>query len=214
MSQEARRKVGDAHRGKPLSNAHCEKLSLSHKGKRLSSETRRKMSVVRTGQKRTEETKKRQSEAAIQKYKNLEARQKIAAALMGHSVTDAFKKRMSEAIKALWQDADYSNKQSKAIIAGSAKRPNKAELALLKIISPFGFCYVGDGELIIKRKNPDFVDNKNRLIELFGDYWHAGQSPDDRIDFFRKEGWECLVIWESELKFPDKIKERVGLWTC
>ena len=31
--------------------------------------------------------------------------------------------------------------------------PNKSELALLEIISPLGFIYVGDGSLIIKRKN-------------------------------------------------------------
>ena len=90
--------------------------------------------------------------------------------------------------------------------------PNKSELALLEIISPLGFIYVGDGSLIIKRKNPDFVDNNNRLIELFGDYWHEGDNPQERINIFKSFGYETLVIWESELKSPENVKYKVEAW--
>jgi len=45
------------------------------------------------------------------------------------------------------------------------------------------------------------------IIELFGDYWHSKkitgltkkEHQKERIDFFKKCGYKCLVIWESEL---------------
>lgn len=49
------------------------------------------------------------------------------------------------------------------------------------------FTFVGDGKVIIGGKNPDFINEKNKkLIEVYGDYWHKGQNPQDRIDYFVK----------------------------
>ena len=49
-------------------------------------------------------------------------------------------------------------------------------------------------------KSPDIWDGNRKLIELFGDYWHQGDDPQERIAHFEKYGFQCLVIWESELK--------------
>lgn len=50
---------------------------------------------------------------------------------------------------------------------------------------------------------------KKKLIELFGDYWHKGEDPQDRINIFKKFGYDTLVIWESELKDINKVKNKV-----
>ncbi len=49
---------------------------------------------------------------------------------------------------------------------------------------------------------PDFfnINGQKKVIEMFGDYWHQGQNPQDKIDRYAKSGFDCLVIWERELK--------------
>ncbi len=81
-------------------------------------------------------------------------------------------------------------------------KPNKAELRLLEILQGEdpAWRYVGDGALIIDGKCPDFYDGDHGLMELFGDYWHRGEDPQERIDFFAERGYECRVVWEREIQ--------------
>ena len=45
---------------------------------------------------------------------------------------------------------------------------------------------------------------------LFGDFWHRGDNPEERIDFFAGFGYSCLVIWEHEVYAGiDAVKQRV-----
>lgn len=98
-------------------------------------------------------------------------------------------------------------------------RPNNAEKHLFSILCqlyPGQWAFVGDWSMILAGKNPDFVNRngKKLIIELFGDYWHQGENPQVRIDTFARYGFRTLVIWESELKKPailtDKIRKFVG----
>lgn len=97
----------------------------------------------------------------------------------------------------------------------ACRKPNKVEEHLNTILKdnfPNEWEYVGDGKLIISGLIPDFanINGKKQLIEMFGDYWHKGENPQDRIDKFAKLGYSCLVIWESELKNPNQVIERVA----
>jgi hypothetical protein len=86
---------------------------------------------------------------------------------------------------------------------GSRNRPTTEERRLLEILEerePGRWSYVGDGQLIIGGKNPDFWDGEKRLMEMWGDFWHQGQDPQDRIRFFEDRGYSCRVIWASQLK--------------
>jgi len=60
---------------------------------------------------------------------------------------------------------------------------------------------VGNFKFWVDGKNPDFVNvnGKNKLIELFGDYWHRNDIPQKKINHFKKYGFDTLVIWEHEL---------------
>ena len=84
--------------------------------------------------------------------------------------------------------------------------PNKLEQGLIELMerNNIPFKYVGDGGLIIKGKNPDFSDNNGKLIEVYGDYWHRNDDPQDRIKFFRNYGYDTLVLWEHELRGYDE----------
>jgi hypothetical protein len=68
--------------------------------------------------------------------------------------------------------------------------------------------YVGDGKFWLKignrMRNPDFIiENSNKILEIFGDYWHRNDSPDEIIQEYESIGYNCLIIWEHEI-----IKDR------
>ena len=93
--------------------------------------------------------------------------------------------------------------------------PNKTELNLQNIINSVtnNFIFIGDGKEVIGGKCPDFIDKtNNKIIELYGDYWHRGQDPNDRINYFKDYGYDTLVIWESELKNVDNLKNKLEVF--
>lgn len=94
------------------------------------------------------------------------------------------------------------------------KRPNLAEQLLDNILQnnfPNKWEYVGNGKLVINGLIPDFanINGKKTLIELFGDYWHRNDNPQDRIDKFAELGYPCLVIWSSKLENPFQIVKQI-----
>ena len=87
--------------------------------------------------------------------------------------------------------------------------PNKAELELLTFLSK-DWEFTGDWKHVIDGKVPDFTNYKTKqLIELYGDYYHQGQNPQERTWFFERQGWKCRIVWESELKNHNKLKSKL-----
>lgn len=112
-------------------------------------------------------------------------------------------KQSSEIFKKLWEDPNYrENMKEMGIIGG--KKPNKLEIKFEEILREhnFPFKYVGNSEFWIGDLNPDFVaiDSSKKVIEVFGDYWHQDDDPQDRINAFVQHNWDCLVIWGHEIK--------------
>lgn len=54
---------------------------------------------------------------------------------------------------------------------------------------------------------------ENKIIELFGDYWHNKleniEIDKRRLKTYKKFNFKVLVIWEHELKDLEKVKERI-----
>lgn len=106
---------------------------------------------------------------------------------------------------------------------GLAMSPNEKEKQLsyiLRTICPHHFRYNGDYRLGISfdRLVPDFVNinGVKQVIELFGDYWHGetlrGASSEEmqRVKTrYAKCGIDCLIIWESELRDRQKVKQLI-----
>jgi G:T-mismatch repair DNA endonuclease (very short patch repair protein) len=160
------------------------------------------------------EVKNRQIASAIKRYEDPKEHEKTSAALKGNP-------NLIIAITKLWQDSEYRENQLKAIFKGLDLKPNKSEKFLMKLLNklfPKEWKYVGDGSLLIGYKNPDFVNNQNnKIIELFGDYWHSEErtgkkkeiNEQERIDLFIKCGYQTLIIWEYELKNVNYLKEKL-----
>lgn len=135
-----------------------------------------------------------------------EHRKRMADSRRGKKRSLETKIRISKTLKKYCKSPEHLEK----ILEARHIKPNKQELLLgswLRESFPNEWLFVGNGQLIINGKCPDFtnVNGKKALIELYGDYWHRGEKPEDRISMFRKFGFDTLVIWESELKNKDLV---------
>lgn len=128
-------------------------------------------------------------------WKNLEFRNKIIAA----SNTPEVKLKKSIATKELWKDPKFIEK----ILKGNTKKPNRPESKIIDL-NLSRIRYTGNGNFWRytgkKYRNPDFkVTGQNKVIEVFGDYWHRNEDPQDIINEYRSIGLSCLVFWASEI---------------
>lgn len=116
---------------------------------------------------------------------------------------------------------EFSEKALRKIIKARHARPNRAEGRFISIIKRHNlpFRYVGNGEVIIGGKNPDFIhtQGERKVIELFGIYWHSPlyrkvkptMTYEAIIQHYAKHGYDCLVIWDIELKNVNGVVDRI-----
>lgn len=93
-------------------------------------------------------------------------------------------------------------------------RPTKPEARFSEITKNLRlpFRYVGDGTFWIGRINPDFIDERMRVVvEIFGDYWHSPllnrhiepiSVESVRRAILARSGWMMVVFWEHEVMNP------------
>ena len=99
-SEETRRKMSEAHKGKKLSEEHRRKISEAHKDKTFSEEHRRKLSE--NNPMKRPEVRRKQSEAKKgKKGKTLseETRRKMSEARKGRTFSEETRRKISEAKK-------------------------------------------------------------------------------------------------------------------
>lgn len=123
--------------------------------------------------------------------------------------------KISISTKRRWQDPEYKTRVVKAILKGSSKRPTRPESIMNRLLQkyyPNQWVYNGDFSqgVMIHGLVPDFVntDGKKQVIEVFGEYYHNPEkrkglkyirTEKGRIEKYNGLGFNCLVIWESEL---------------
>jgi len=221
MSQEGRMNIGKAQIGRKHSEETRRRMSKAHKGREAwnkgispSSETKRKLSEALVGRTYSEETKRNMSKAAMGKPKSTEARLHMSSAHKGVSLTQFHKDGISKESTRRWQNPTYKNKVVQAMVEASHIRPTSPELivhGLLELICPGEYEYTGDGKITLGGMCPDFfcINNKKKVVEMFGDYWHRGENSQVRIDKYFEFGYDCLVIWEHELKNRDNVIAKI-----
>ena len=152
-----------------------------------------------------------------------EHRAKLSEIAHQNMIDPKIQQRVSEGLKHMWQDPDKresrlnSSARRKADrthseymkaawetnpekYAGMFLSPNRIEQKVAKSIDELGWRFVGDGQIWIVGKNPDFIwDKGHKVLEVFGDYWHRNDDSQERINHFAKYNWPCLVVWEHEI---------------
>jgi G:T-mismatch repair DNA endonuclease (very short patch repair protein) len=136
--------------------------------------------------------------------------------IVGKEKAEKWKKSYSKSRKKSWQNIKYRNRQVKLALRGLQVKPNKPEKIMMQIIkeNKFPFNYVGDGKIIIDGFNPDFLSkNPKHIIEVFGDYWHRRKEAIERdkqkLRVYTSLGYKTLIVWEYELKEPQKVAEKI-----
>lgn len=214
------------NKGKSFSKESKSKMSLAHKGHHCSEEQRAKISLAMKGKQNTlgyhptKETRAKIGLAQIGNKNTLgshcskETKIKIGEALKGREISEKTKAKLRKARLLWWANCLDRDKHIKAVLLGLRIRPTKPELKLqilLNNLYPNEWKYTGDGGIIIGGRVPDFtnVNGKKEVMELYGNYWHKGQNPQDKIGHYKRYGFRCLVIWEEELKNPNKVSARI-----
>jgi|GEM_PF-4406349 len=116
--------------------------------------------------------------------------------------------------KKIWSDPQWRDRQVRAIVRGYRFKQTKPEQLMEQLLNelfPGEYVFVGDGRYSIGGKCPDFLNvmGKKKLIEVFGEWHHHDEDPQERIELFRQYGFDCLVIWESELENLNEVAEKL-----
>ena len=151
------------------------------------------------------------------KKHTVETRSKLKESHLGVPLSSSHKKNIGIASKKVWANVSKEKKAEwiKKITASLNISPNKPEKRLINILDelyPNEWKFTGDFSFIIDGKSPDFVNcnGQKKIIELYGDYWHRGQDPQDRINAFKPFGFDTLVIWEHEMKNIESVIDRIN----
>ncbi len=121
--------------------------------------------------------------------------------------------------KRFWESMTPEQRANRltSIAKGANRRPNIPEKSIECVLSrlyPGQWKYVGDGDVIINGRNPDFINTngKKLIIEMFGDYWHTQrvrcyeETEAGRIAVYASYGYKTLVVWERDTKDNSKLE--------
>lgn len=193
------------------------RISNSCKAKWKDPEYKKRMSEQRSI---TNKKNAKKISATLKKYWSDPEKRKQRSILCKRVMnTEKVRKNFSNERKRRYSDP---KKLRKLILQGALqKHPNKKELFLIDFFKrkQLPFKYVGNGDLIVERKVPDFVsfDGKS-IIEYFGSYWHDNPKQEHRteqgtINHYSKHGYRILILkkedLENEIKLEDKVKELI-----
>ena len=131
-TEETRRKLSEAHKGKTLSEEHKRKMRENHAdfkgenapmyGKHHSKETRKRLSDINRGKTIPEETREKISENNSRYWKGKtrseETREKISDSLKGRTLSDETRKKLSESRK-----GHIVSEATKKKISGANSKP-------------------------------------------------------------------------------------------
>lgn len=190
------------NKGVPWPKEICYKMSISQIRRFQNPEERQKISQTQKGRPSNNKGKKF-SEETCQLFSQL--RKKFFTSQEGQKIAAEH----GEIMKRLWGTSEYRHKMAQS----RHTLPNKSELHVARILSilELDYRYFGDGlSGAIAGKWPDFYNEREKkVIELFGDYWHANSEEEERVAHFAKHGIKCLVIWERELSNENELVERI-----
>ena len=78
------------------------------------------------------------------------------------------------------------------------KTPNGVETTLIELLEKnnLPFKYIGNGEVWLGNRNPDFIsaNGKKQVIELLGTYWHPLFDGANRLEHYKQYGFDCLIV--------------------
>lgn len=205
---------GGWNKGIHLSEEVRKRMSLAQKGKKIPERIKRWLSITRKGKHfspRTELT----SERAKSLWKDPTIRKKMREGISKSKMGKPRSEELREKIRRFRKTQKIPTSRT------------KPELRFMGMCEKYDlpFRYTGDSSFWIGRINPDFVgtNGKKIAVDIFGDYWH-NPSLKKNVPWYAREanrkaiakgeGWDLVIIWESELKNENLVLDKVtkSLW--
>lgn len=126
-----------------------------------------------------------------------------------------YRRKMSESSRRFWQDPEYRERTISAKCKGLAVKPTVPEATMRFILDkhfPGEWKYVGDFQTWIDGRNPDFINVNGRkaVVEVYGRRWHKPEEEQERIAHFARNGYECAVVWDDEMKSESVVLAKVA----
>lgn len=110
------------------------------------------------------------------------------------------------------------DRRVKAIVSGIIKRPTSFEQKLIHLIEVYDlpYRYIGNGDLIIAGKNPDFINTNGEkiLIEVYHYYDARKLYEKERYEFFKRFGFHTIFLKDDEIlavDWEEKCLEKIGI---
>jgi very-short-patch-repair endonuclease len=205
-------------KGFHLSDGEKQKRSIAMKGHKFSAEHNRKISETRRakqiapwnkGAKMSAETIVKRKAWWAENREWMTARLKgHPTALKGRQISREHREKIQKNHARFWLGKHLPEMRARFV---SKNKVEQSLEVILQRLYPDEWKFVGDGQVIIAGKCPDFVNvnGQKKIIEVFGDYWHRGEDPKERAAIFAPFGYRTLVIWEHELRNLASVENRV-----
>ncbi|MEK6884206.1 MAG: NUMOD3 domain-containing DNA-binding protein, partial [Nanoarchaeota archaeon] len=170
---------------------HKKKLNFAHKGKRHTEQHKNKIRMSLKGKSLSDITRKKMSISQTGKSRSIEYRFKI-----------------SESMKKRWQNECFRNRMIPVLLKSLMKRPTSYEQKISDLCFKYNlpFIYKGNGGFLINFKNPDFVNEKDKIaIEVFYSWFKIRDygSVENYKTFCKKKyesaGWKVIFLDENDV---------------
>ena len=204
-----RRRNGELPSGQ-LGKRHSEetklKMSVAHKGKPhpFSDDGREKIKAAARGNTHGRKNKGMK--------RSIETRQQMSRSHLGVPLSDSHRASCVVAQRKVWDNTELHPNLKNCFTATRFNKFEQKILAYLQSIST-RWRYVGDGELMVGRKCPDFWDGDKKLVEFYGEHWHKVDNSKERIEYFREYGYETLIVWGKELGNQTALLDKLRLFS-
>lgn len=161
-------------------------------------------------------TKKEQLAAQSKRMKELWGTEEFRKKMIR---TEEWKEKISKANKGR-KRAPYSKELIRKMLRRNI--PTSLEVAFLNIVKKHNlpYKYVGDGSVIIGRKNPDFINinGKKTAVEVYARYYKnrdkrfkdIDEWKEKRREIFSEYGWNLIFFDETQVKEDIVLKSLGG----
>jgi len=229
LSLETRAKISASNIGRQFSPETRAKISASNKGKKHSTESKTKMSIAHKGIipfAKGEYHHDIDTRARISAAKKVQPSPRKGIPLTSEAKARRFTPETRAKISAFQKGRHHSPEHIARNFASQnhkQTKPEKSIETLLNELYPNEYKYVGSsGSIVLNHCMPDFINinGQKKIIEVFGDYWHGiertgktkVEEETQRINKYATIGFDCLVIWEHEIKSANDLQQRIEIF--
>lgn len=180
-----------SHLGKKLSDSQKKKISDSLKGHKTSEQTREKISKSTKGKKRNEQSKKNISTAQKQRFQNPKELEKSRLRGLEIQSRPEVKAKVSKSLKVVYAKPEMKEIQRLRRYNQKSTTESRNEILVQAYLKENNINFQKHHTIKFtktKWHQPDLLILPNKIIEIFGDYYHANPmnyAPDDIISGIR-----------------------------